>query len=159
MKLLIEKMLSEKGVEFKLLKLEQKVYTVEDVKKFNNGLVNLEEICKTIILVGKKTGLKIAVLFRGNDRLNFKQVKKLFGGEMRIADAEEVRGSGGGEIGAVCPFLVNIPLFVDKKVFQLEKINCGSGEHSCGLEVRVIDLEKISNFQVVEITWGVKMSW
>lgn len=152
METLIEKILREKGIDFKLIKLSQKAYTVDDVKKFSNEEVNPVEICKTIILAGKKTGKKIAVLLRGGDRLDFKLAKKLFEEEMRIADAEEVKNSGGGEIGAVCPFLVNIPLFVDKRVLGLKKINCGSGNHLYGLEIQVADFAKIKDHQIVVLS-------
>lgn len=152
MELPVEKILKDKGIDFKLIELSQKAYTVNDVKKYSDEEIVPEEICKTIILAGKKTGKKVAVLLRGSDRLNFKQAKKLFGEEMRIADAEEVKSSEGGEIGAVCPFLVKILLFIDRKVLDLKKINCGSGNHLYGLEIQVADIERFSNSQTADLT-------
>lgn len=142
MKLQIEKFLTDKGIRYKLIKLSQNAYTVDDVIKFSEGRVNPEEICKTIILRGRKTDKSMAVFLRGNDKLDFSKLKKIFGEEVAIADAERVKKVAGVEPGAVCPFLIQPPLFVDEKVFELENVHCGSGHHLFGIEFKTEDLGK-----------------
>lgn len=151
MELQVEKFLKEKGVEYRLIKLNQDAYTVDDVVKYSAGDINPEEICKTIILRGKKSGNKFAVLLRGNDRLNFAVAKKIFGEEMTVANPEQVKEAAGVEPGAVCPFLLSVPLFVDKRVERLIKINCGSGDHLYGLEFKSEDLEKGVKYETVNL--------
>lgn len=151
MELPVEKILKGKDVEYRLVRLSQKAYTVEDVVKYSNGEVEPAEICKTIILTGKKTGKKVAAFLCGGDRLDFSKVKKLFGEEMKIASNGEVKEAAGVEIGAVCPFLLKVPLYVDNKVMGLEKVNCGSGDHLYGLEFMIGDLAKVINYEKVDL--------
>ena len=148
----IEKLLEGKHIEYQLIKLTENAYTVDDVMRYSEGKVNADEICKTIILRGKKTGKKLAILLRGNDRVDFSAAKKLFGEEMTVANQEEVREAAGVEPGAVCPFLLKVPLFVDRKVLDLKRINCGSGDHLCGLEFETKDLAKGVNYDTVDLS-------
>lgn len=71
MDLQIEKLLKEKGVEYRLIKLSQKAYTVADVVKYSEGDINPEEICKTIILHGKRSrgsgNHRYGLMFRAED--------------------------------------------------------------------------------------------
>ncbi len=149
MELQVEKLLKEKGVEYRLIKLSQNAYTVDDVVRYSEENVDPAEICKTLILRGKKTGKKIAILLRGGDRLSFSDMKKMLGEEMTVANEEQVKEAAGVEPGAVCPFLVNVPLFVDKRVMDLKRMNCGSGDHLYGLEFETKDLARVVNFKIV----------
>lgn len=151
MEIQIEKLLRERGIEYRLIKLSQNAYTVDDVVKYSEGDVKPEEICKTIILRGKKTGKKIAILLRGNDRVDFSETKKVLGEEMVIANEEQVKETANVEPGAVCPFLLHIELLVDKRVLILERINCGSGNHLYGLEFKIKDLAKGVDYKIVDL--------
>ncbi|MBI4134531.1 MAG: YbaK/EbsC family protein [Candidatus Sungbacteria bacterium] len=144
----IEEVLTQKNIPHRLIELRQEAFTVDDVVNFSKGDINPSEICKTIILKGKKSGKRYAILLRGSDRLNFSAAKQLLGEEMRIGDAGDVKEVTGVEPGAVCPFLLDVPLFVDKRVLELENINCGSGEHLYGLEFVPEDLGKGVSYQV-----------
>jgi len=147
----VEKLLKEKRVEYRFIKLSQNAYTVDDVVKYSEEDINPDEICKTIILRGKKSGKNVAILLRGNDKVNFSEAKKIFGEEMTIANEEQVRVATGVRPGAVCPFLLNVALFVDKRVMNLERINCGSGNHLYGLEFKTKDLAKGMDYKTVDL--------
>ncbi len=151
MELKIETLLKSKQIDYRLIKLSQNAYTVDDVAKYSDGSVKADEICKTMILRGKKSGNKFAALLRGNDKINFSGIKKLLGEEITVANAGQVKEAAGVEPGAVCPFLLNVPLFVDKEVLPLEKIHCGSGDHLYGLEFAAKDLAKGTNYKVAEL--------
>jgi prolyl-tRNA editing enzyme YbaK/EbsC (Cys-tRNA(Pro) deacylase) len=151
MGLRVEKLLKEKGIEYRLIKLSQNAYTVDDVIKYSKGDINPEEICKTIILSGKKSGKKRAIMLRGNNKVNFSEIKKVLGEEMTIASEEQVKDASGVEPGAVCPFLLNVILLVDNRVMDLERINCGSGDHLYGLEFRSKDLGKAIDYKIVDL--------
>lgn len=159
MELPVEKILRKERIAYRLIKLPAKAYTFDDVVKYlkddlnsdKKANLNLEEICKTIILKGKKTNKKFAVLLKGGDRINFLAAKELFKERATIADASEVKEVSGVEPGAVCPFLLNVPLFVDKKVKDLENIHCGSGNHLYGLEFKTEELAKAVNYKIVDL--------
>jgi len=148
MGLKVEELLSEKGIPYRLIKLIQKAYTVSDVVRYSEGDVNPEEICKTIIIKGKKSGKKIGILLRGVDKIDFTKAKKLFGEEITVASPEEVQEVAGVDPGAVCPFLLTVPLFVDGAVLKLPEINCGSGDHLYGLEFETKDLVNALSYEV-----------
>lgn len=151
MELPVEQVLAEKDIGYKLIRLSESAYTVADVMKFAAGEVRPEEVCKTIILRGRKSGKLVAVLLRGGDKLNFSALKKFFGEEMAIASPEEVKEASGVEPGAVCPALLNTELVVDRRVRELETINCGSGHHLFGLEFKLADLAKLVEYKVADL--------
>lgn len=138
----VENVLRDKAISYRLIPLKQNAFTVDDVITYSEEAVDPDEICKTIIVRGKKSNKKMAILLKGRDKLDFSKAKKLFGEEMTIATGEQVKEASGVEPGAVCPFLLRVPLYVDKQVESLERINCGSGHHLFGLEFMRKDLEK-----------------
>jgi len=152
MELEIQKILRPKGIPFRLINLTKPAMTVDDVVSFANGIINVDEICKTVVIKERKSGKMYAVLLRGADKIDFAKIKKLIGGQdVTLASSEEVKSASGVEPGAVCPFLVSVPLFVDSKVLEFEKINTGSGDHLYGLEFNVKDLEKVISYKVADV--------
>ncbi len=151
MELKIEQVLKSKGVDYRLLKLSQNAFTVDDIVKYSEGDVDVSGICKTIILKGKKTGKTIAVMLKGTDKVGFSKVKKLTGEEMGVATPDQVKEVANVEPGAVCPFLLNVDLLVDTEVMNLQKINCGSGDHLFGLEFKTEDLIKCVEYKVADV--------
>jgi prolyl-tRNA editing enzyme YbaK/EbsC (Cys-tRNA(Pro) deacylase) len=156
MELQVETILKERGIGYRLIKLSQNAYTVDDVVKYSGGSVRPEEICKTIILRGKKSGKMAAILLRGKDKISFPKVKKILGEEIGVADGEQVKEAAGVEPGAVCPFLVNVRLLVDAGVMDSERINCGSGHHLYGLEFKAEDLAKAVDCEFVSLVKSVE---
>ncbi|MDP2630173.1 MAG: YbaK/EbsC family protein [Candidatus Uhrbacteria bacterium] len=152
MNLPIEKILKEKGVAYRLIPLSQEAYTVNDVIRYSRENIDPDDVCKTIILRSRKSDRRIAVFLRGNDKLDFSKLKKILGEEMAIADREQVKEVSGVEPGAVCPFLLSCPLFVDNNVVALKRINCGSGQHLFGLEFEREDLAKGAQYELVDLS-------
>lgn len=143
--------LESKNIPYELIELQDIAFTVDDVLRLSDGKLLPEEVCKTIIVHGRKTGTLHAILLRGEDKLHFTKLKKLLGEEVAIASAEEVKQVSGVDPGAVCPFLLTCPLLVEERVLELSTFNCGSGEHLYGLECTVADLEKGVSYQVADM--------
>ena len=137
-------------IEYRLIELEERGLSIEDVIKYSKAEINVDEICKTMILKDREGG-RYAVLFRGGDRVDYGKAGEAIGMMVSIASFAEVREAVGVEPGAVCPIMRDIGLFVDRKVMELEKINFGSGDHMYGLEIRAGDLEKVVGFRVVDV--------
>lgn len=143
----IKQHLEKLKIPFKLFGLPEKVYKVEDVVRAG---INEDEIVKTLI-VQSGSGF-IALAIRGKDRLDFKKVRKLFGAKSELARPEEVERIVGIPVGAVCPILVGIPLYFDKKVMELGRVNMGSGDLKVELEIELADLLKaVSGYQVEDL--------
>lgn len=145
------KILEEKGVEYRLIELENRAISVSDVIRYSKMRVKPEEICKTIILKDGK-GARHAVFLLGDRRIDFKKAKTIIGDKVSIASYDEVKDATGVEPGAVCPLLLRIPLFVDEGVLSRERINFGSGDHLYGIEIRSRDLSKVIDFELVNLT-------
>lgn len=144
-----EKILRERGISYKLIELTDRALTVPDVIKFSKGDINPDEICKTIIVKDRK-GDKYALFLLGADRIDFKKVRKILG-DVSIAKHNEVEEVAGVKPGAVCPILMDIPIYLDKRVLEREKVNFGSGNHLYGLEINVSELTDAMKYLVVDI--------
>jgi len=149
MKLESAEILEEKGVSYRLIELREKAFSVKDVIEYSKDKLDPEEICKTIILKDEK-GNKYAIVLLGNHRISFSKAKRFIGSGITILKPEEVKQTTEIEVGAICPILLRMPIFVDKRVFEKEKINFGSGNHLYGLEVFTKDLGKAINFRIVD---------
>ena len=149
------------------------VFTVAGVQKSG---VNEGEIVKTLIVrapnisyfssssaflhsKGEYTGQAndnfVALVVRGKDRVDFKKVRKLFGpstslrAKCELAKAEEVKRVAKVPVGAVCPILLDVPIYVDENVLKLEHVHMGSGDLTKGLEMDLKDLLKaVGDYQV-----------
>jgi len=144
-----EKILKDKGINYRLISLSEKGISFEEVVKYAKDEINPDEICKTIIVKDKKDN-KFAFLLKGNKKIDFSKVKEVIGSKASIVSYEDLKKATGTEPGAVCPLLLNMPIFVDKQVLELKKIHFGSGDHLFGIEIKTEDLEKVIKFKTVD---------
>ena len=149
MELRVEGILEEAGLEYRIIELTDRAVSVKDVIQFSKEDINPGEICKAII-VKSKAGFT-ALFLRGSDRVSFKKLKGVIG-KARIASPDDVTEITGVRPGAVCPLLVRVPVIVDVKVFALERINFGSGNHLYGVEMRSADLDRVLDYSVADIS-------
>lgn len=141
----IEKYLVRRKLPFKVVDLNQKAFTVRDVVKSG---IDVGEVVKTLIVRnGSSTRPArsvsqsfVALALCGNDRVDFKKVRAKFGSKSELAAPEEVLKVVGVPVGAVCPILVGVPLYVDRNVMNLQNVHMGSGDLMCGLEMKLEDL-------------------
>ncbi|OGD83334.1 hypothetical protein A2165_04290 [Candidatus Curtissbacteria bacterium RBG_13_40_7] len=141
----IEAFLKKKKLEFKVIDLGGEVSTVEGVTKTG---VDEGEIVKTLIVRTNEHFVALAV--RGKDRVDFKRVRRLFGSKSELAKPDEVQKITGVPVGAVCPILIDIPLYFDQKVLNLKHVHMGSGDLTKGLELEISDLLKAAGKYQVE---------
>ena len=145
----VEEILEGAGVEYRVMELTDRALSVEDVVRFSKEDINPGEICKTII-VKSKAGFT-ALFLRGSDRVSFKKLRGVTG-KARIASSEDVVEITGVMPGAVCPLLVPVPVIVDWKLFALDRVNFGSGDHLYGLEMKSADLYRVMDFTVADFS-------
>lgn len=130
----VENILKDKGVPCRVIALGQAAVSVDDVVRISGGTVVRDEICKTIVVCGKKSHACYGVVLQGDNRVDFKKVGAIVGESVEAASREEVTLASGVTPGAVCPWLLRVPFIVDAKVAHLAKINTGSGDHEYGIE-------------------------
>jgi len=142
--------LEKLGIEYRILDLGGKAYTVEDVKRLTN--VNPKEICKTLIMKTDK-GKIFAVMLSGQKRIDNKKLRKIIhASKVRMLTPEELKRQTVFEPGTVCPVLIeDIPLLIDSSVFETERINFGSGDLCYGIEMKSKDILKCVDAKIVDI--------
>ena len=151
----IEKYLKDKQLSYEVINLGGEVFTVKGVVESG---VNKDEIVKTLIIRFKPNsspGLDrgyAALAVRGTDRVDFKKVRKLFGSKAELAKSEEVLNVCNVPVGAVCPILLDVPVYFDRKVMELSRIHMGSGDLTKGLEMEFSDLLKaVKKYQIEDL--------
>lgn len=140
--------LKKLGIEHEILE-HPELFAVEDVQKYLD--FGLDEALATLIM--KTEQGFVAVIKRGDCILENKKVKKVLGVEsLRMATDEEFT-----ELTKVVPGAAHIlhkvdKTLIDKKVFEKEKINGGSGSLLYTFRYNTEDLKKIPNSQIINIT-------
>ena len=121
--------------------------------------MNPDEILKTLIIrltVKERLEFKdkyFVLVLRGKDRVDFKKVRRLFGGKSELAKADEVQKVAGVPVGAVCPILLDIPIYIDRVAMGLKHVNMGSGDLTKELEMDLKDfLSAIGEYEVVNLS-------
>ena len=127
-KLRSAEVLDSKGIEYRLIELEERALSIADVIRFSKAEINVDEICKTMILKDREGG-RYAVLLLGGDRVDYGKASETIGEKVSIASFAEVKEAVGVDPGAVCPITLDVDLFVDRKVMETERMNFGSGNH------------------------------
>lgn len=150
-KLQVEQMLKNKNISYRLIPLSQPARSVEDVMRYAEKPIVMGEICKTLIVKGRKTSTLQAIFLQGKDMIDFKKLKNIFGEATEMGNFDDVIKASHVEPGAVCPFLLNVPLLVDRNVLTLERVNCGSGSLLYGLEFFIQDLEKVKEYKIEDL--------
>ncbi|GBE19707.1 prolyl-tRNA synthetase [archaeon BMS3Abin17] len=151
MKLKSIKILENQNIPYRLIKLSEKGVSFNDVIKYAENDINPDEICKTIVVKDKK-GNKYAFFLKGSDKVDFFKAKEIIGQKISIVSYDGLVRATGTEPGAICPLLLDMPIYVDKRIFETEKINFGSGDHIYGLEINSKDLDKLIKFQICDIS-------
>lgn len=141
----IEEYLKEKRVVYKVIDEGGKAGVVKTLVMRVGGNT------KNALL--PESGMDFAALcLRGEDRVDFKKVRRLFGNKSELAKADEVLKVVRVPIGAVCPVLIGVPVYIDERVMKLENVNLGSGDLEKGLEMKLADLlGAIGKYQVADL--------
>ncbi|OGD61474.1 hypothetical protein A3K78_03055 [Candidatus Bathyarchaeota archaeon RBG_13_52_12] len=146
----VERLLTEKGIKYRLIELTGRAMTVADVARYSKGDINVREICKTVIMKDGEGGY-YAFFLVGTDHVDLIKARRLTGKNLRIANPAEVRDSANVDPGAVCPLTLRIPLIVDSRITALKHVNFGSGHHLYGIEMKTRDLLRIFPYTVADI--------
>lgn len=153
--LAVVKILSQFEVkDYRLIPLANRSVTHEDTKKNLPKDINHENDCKTIVLVDNVTKKFFAVFLPGNSKLDMRKVKEAIKSKKNpsVLNKELLKELTGMEPGEVCPILLyhehKMPLFVDKRVIERERIHFGSGDALTALEMKTLDLQKLMKFEI-----------
>ncbi len=95
----------------------------------------------------------MAVIRRDDCRLDFGKIKKVLGiKELRMANGKEFVEITSMPVGAARVYNPGLKTLLDKKLFEKELLTGGTGSFTCSFRYKSLDLRKLPNSEVVEIT-------
>lgn len=104
-------------------------------------------------LVMKADDRFVVILKKGDDRLNFKKIKKaLRVGNLRFATKEEFEEITKLPFGAARIYIPGLETYIDKRVFDKEYLNGGTGSFTCTFKYKTEDVKKIPGSIVLEVS-------
>jgi tryptophanyl-tRNA synthetase len=122
---------------------------VEDVQKHLG--FSLTDAGAMIIM--KAGDAFVAVMRRGDCKLDFKKIKKILKvSNLRVATNEEFIEITQVPPGAAHVLYPNLRTLIDKKIFETEYINAGSGSLLYTFRYKTSDLKKLPTAEVVDIS-------
>src|SRR3989344_6386392 len=103
-------------------------------------------------LIMKAGGQFVAIIKRGDIRLDSKKIKKELGvSSLRMATDAEFGELTGLPVGAARVYNPGVPTLLDKSLFEKEYLNGGSGSFTVTIKYKTEDLKKITNSKVVSL--------
>ncbi|HEX7251664.1 MAG TPA: YbaK/EbsC family protein [Thermoanaerobaculia bacterium] len=113
----------------------------------------VEQIAKSLVFRGLKTGRPILVIASGSNRVDEQKLATFIGEPVRPAEPDFVRERTGFAIGGVPPVghSERIPTFLDEDLFRLEEIWAAGGTPQAVFKIRFADLVAIAGGRVVAI--------
>ncbi len=148
MKTKVTAYLDQQEISYKLLPHTEAVFTMEGAA-MQEGVVP-EEMLKSILLRDKSHNYVMACVL-GYGQLDPKKVRAFFPDgryrRLQFASAEEIVEQIGYTKGAVAPFDLpeSIPLVIDSRIDQFERVNTSTGDHLIGIELATADLMALTN--------------
>ncbi len=136
------------GIGHEILEHPQLV-SVEAVQKYLG--YGLEDAGATLVM--KADDHFVAIIRRGDTKLDNEKVKKYLGiTNLRIANEEEFAEITGVPSGAAKVYYPTLPTYIDKKIFEKEYINAGSGSLLYTFRYKSQDIKKIPGIKIVDFT-------
>ena len=113
----------------------------------------VEQIAKSIVFQGKRTGRSILVIASGTNRVNDKKLRKLVDEPVRIGDADFVREQTGFAIGGVPPVghVKEPEIFIDEDLLQYDEIWAAAGTPHAVFKFSPGELQKLTGGCVASI--------
>ena len=134
----------------KVIVLDSSARTAQDAADSLNTEVG--SIIKSLFLRTKNSFL--LCLVAGDRRCSLNKIKKILGEkDVSMGNADQVKQVTGFTIGGVSPVghLNPIKIYIDQSLSRFENIFGAAGHPNCVFKINFIDLQKITNGEVMDI--------
>lgn len=113
----------------------------------------VEQIVKSLIFKGKRSGKPVFVIASGPNRVNEKRVGELLGEPIEKANADFVRQHTGFAVGGVPPVghVERLQTFIDEDLLQYTEIWAAAGTPHAVFRLTPTDLTAMTDGQIVSI--------
>lgn len=148
----VREVLEERGFTPRVVELDQ---TARSAKEAAEALgCRVEQIVKSLVFRGVRSGRPVLVLASGPNRVNEKKVSALLSEPIEKADARFVKEKTGFSIGGVPPVgHAERPVaFVDEDLLREEEVWAAAGHTHAVFGVRPPDLLEMTGGRVISVT-------
>ena len=123
-----------------------------DYKDFLFGIsATLADCCPILIMVADNN--KVAIIKRGDCKLDFSKIKNLLGvKDLRLATKQEFTELTHLPVGAARILIPGIKFLLDRKLFEKEYLYGGAGSFTVSFKYKSKDFKKIPDSVVCDIT-------
>jgi Uncharacterized conserved protein len=144
----VKKVLQEKeGLDDAKFIVHPKAETVDEHTE-NTG-VDEEQIIKTLIFIGEKP---IAVLCPGDTSVETEKLEEILGTDVRMANPDEVTEETGYIVGGVSPFDLNMAVYMEEEILDMERVKPAAGSRVVGVNLRSEELKELNDAEVVDVS-------
>ena len=143
--------LKEFNENLNVIVLDSSARTAQDAA--NSLKTEVGSIIKSLFLRTKSSFL--LCLIAGDKRCSLNKVKKILNEkDVSMANADQVKEMTGFTIGGVSPVghLNPIKIFIDQSLSRFPNIFGAAGHPNCVFKINFINLQKITNGEIVDIT-------
>lgn len=114
----------------------------------NTG-VKEKQIIKTLIFIGEDP---VAVLCPGDTSVETEKLEEVLGTDVRMANPEEVTEETGYVIGGVSPFDLDLPVYMEEDILEMDRVKPAAGSRVVGVNLRPEDLKEVSDAEPVDVS-------
>lgn len=114
----------------------------------NTG-VKEKQIIKTLIFIGENP---VAVLCPGDTSVETEKLEDVLGTDVRMANPEEVKEETGYVIGGVSPFDLDLPVYMEEDILDLDRVKPAASSRVVGVNLRPEDLKEVSDAEPVDVS-------
>jgi len=111
---------------------------------------SIAEIAKSIVFTGRRP---MVVVMSGDKRVNIPKLKQLFGTDIKMASAEEVKSLTDYVIGGVPPFphAKAVAVYADSSLRRFGRVWAAAGEPNAVMNLGVEDIIKIIGTEPIDV--------
>lgn len=113
--------------------------------------VQVGQIAKSILLIGKDGEFRMAIL-PGDRKLSSSAIKRVTGVKHSMTNAAQTEEVTGFRPGGVCPFGIDVEIFVDEGLREYERIFPAAGTSSSAVPMTFDQLVTITGAKVCALT-------
>jgi prolyl-tRNA editing enzyme YbaK/EbsC (Cys-tRNA(Pro) deacylase) len=147
----VRETLQERGFTVRVVQLEQTARSAAEAAEALG--VRVEQIVKSLVFRGRKTGRPVLVLAGGANRVNEARISNFFSEPIEMADAEYVREKTGFSIGGVPPVgHAERPVtFLDEDLLLEEEVWAAAGHTHAVFGLEPAKLLEITGGRVIAV--------
>lgn len=143
----VKDVLKEENISDARFIVHPKAETVD--QHIENTGVEEKQIIKTLIFIAEHP---VAVLCPGDTSVETEKLEDFLGTSVRMANPDEVKEETGYIIGGVSPFDLDIPVYMEEEILEMDRVKPAAGSRVVGVNLKPENLRDINKAEVVDVS-------